>query len=123
MIFTSIFIMLICIFKNGNSFVLPTSVKDLDKQNDSYGNYIKAVLQSSGYLQQNTNFLNTYYDNLYDYHPDERHDYYNNYIPDYINEKDNETTSCRCEGCYVNGECIECLNKIVCKKVMGEYCE
>lgn len=34
----------------------------------------------------------------------------------------NPNDGCICVGCMVNGECIECLNELYCRRVGGTYC-
>jgi len=104
MLFTIILIGL-CLIKS-KSFVLPNSLYELNQQNDPYSKYIRATLQSSGYLPYDDTFMNDYLREIYDF---ESYEYTN--------------TQCGCIGCFVNNHCIECLNKNVCLKLSGTYCD
>ena len=100
MIFTIILLGLYLI--KTTSYVLPTSLQELNEQNDPYSKYLRATLQSSGYLPYDDTFMNDYLRDIYDFEGYER---------------------CRCTGCFVNNHCIECLNKHTCTKLSGTYCE
>lgn len=102
MIFTIILIGLYTI--KSVSYVLPSSLQELNNQNDNWTKYIRATLQSSGYLPYDEAFINDYLNEIYDF---ERYEY----------------ERCYCMGCFVNNHCIECLNKNVCTKLSGTYCE
>lgn len=99
----TITLLITCLIKT-ESFVLPTSLYDLINQNDPYSKYVRATLQSSGYIPHDDTFMNDY---LTDIYGTERYDY----------------ERCECMGCFVNSHCIECLNKNVCIKISGTYCE
>lgn len=62
--------------------------------------YINAVLQSTGLSEYDNTFMNNFYSSIY-----------------------GREIKCVCEGCWVNNECVECLNEKTCKKLEGYYCE
>lgn len=71
----------------------------LNEQNVPCSKYLRATLQSSGYLPYDDTFMNDYLRDVY------------------------EHERCRFTGCFVNNHCIECLNKNTCTKLSGTYCE
>jgi len=91
------------------SFVLPTSLYELNKQDDPWSKHIRATLQSSGYLPYDDTFMNDYLHQIYDI---ENYD-----IENY------DYQLCECIGCLVNNHCVECLNIHTCSKLSGVYCE
>ena len=108
-----ILILLISFFlTNVYSFALPTSYQELNNQTDTFGNYIKAVLQSSGYMPYDNYFMDNYMEQIYNQQ--------NNQDSQSQTKKSKKT--CNCVGCLVNNKCVSCLNKRTCQQIMGKYC-
>lgn len=118
-------LLIACMVKNVNSFVLPATYEELNNQSDPYARYIKAVLQTSGYMPYERDYIESYMGEIYD-------GGYSSYktpttaptVNVISNENISETQeiNCQCKGCLVNGECISCLSERVCKRAMGVYC-
>lgn len=120
-----IVLLIACMVKNIDSFVLPTSYEELNNQSDPYARYIKAVLQTSGYMSYDRDYIESYMSEIYDggftpYTTSTTAPTVNVISNDNISET--QEISCQCKGCLVNGECISCLSERVCKRAMGVYC-
>jgi len=118
-------LLMLYVVKNIESFVLPTSYEELNNQSDPYARYIKAVLQTSGYMQYDRDYIESYIGEIYDgqitsYKPQTVSPNIN--IVSNDNNSETQEINCQCKGCLVNGECISCLSVRVCKRVMGVYC-
>ena len=118
-------LLIACMVKNVDSFVLPASYEELNNKSDPYAKYIKAVLHTSGYIPYERDYIESYMGEIYDgeftpYKTPTTAPTVN--VVSNVNVSETQEINCQCKGCLVNGECISCLSERVCKRAMGVYC-
>lgn len=73
-----------------------------------FDDYLKASLQSSGIIQEDKEYMNSFYERIYG------DDTY----------KDREDEACNCNGCfmYEYDTCLKCVSYKNCEKINGTFC-